>query len=272
MTSTASPPLALVTGASSGIGQAYAERLASEGRDLVIVARRADPLDELKRRLEAEHGVSVDPLVADLSTESGMSRVDAVAADARLETVIDNAALAHYMSFLELPSESAQELVKLNALAPLRLIHAALPGMVERGRGTVVSIATQLVFSASADNTRLPKRAVYTATKTFLFTLIRLLELELRGSGVRLQVVCPGVVRTEFHTRQNMDMSHMPRLEPEQVVQASMRGLKLGEVVCLPSLEEVDRLERRDQSDLDVLAGGMRPALASRYLIDDSSH
>jgi uncharacterized protein len=88
----------------------------------------------------------------------------------------------------------------------------------------VISLATQLVFSATADNPQLPRRAVYTATKAFLFTLIRLLALELRGSGVRLQVVCPGVVKTEFHARQNMDMSHMPRLEPEQIVQASMRG------------------------------------------------
>jgi uncharacterized protein len=137
--------------------------------------------------------------------------------------------------------------------------------MVERGHGTVISLATQLVFSATADNPQLPRRAVYTATKAFLFTLIRLLALELRESGVRLQVVCPGVVKTEFHTRQNIDMSHMPRLEPEQIVQASMRGLELGEVVCMPSLEDAERLQRRDQADLDVLTGGMRPTLATRY-------
>lgn len=94
--------------------------------------------------------------------------------------MIDNAALAHYMPFLEIPAEKAQELVNLNVLAPLCLIHAALPGMVERGHGTLVSIATQLVFSPTADNPQLPRRAVYTATKAFLFTLIRLLALEVR--------------------------------------------------------------------------------------------
>jgi len=264
-------PLALVTGASSGIGRAYAERLAADGYDLVVVARRGDRLEELKRRLEAAHEVSVQPLVTDLSTESGQRRVDAIASDSRLEIVVDNAALAHYMSFVELPAEKVEELVRLNALAPVRLIHAALPGMVKRGHGTVISIASQLVFSATADNPQLPQRAVYTATKAFLFTLVRLLDLELCGSGVRLQVVCPGVVKTEFHTRQDMDMSHMPRLEPEQVVQASLRGLELGEVVCIPSLEEVDRLKRRDVSDLEVLMGGMRPVLGERYAPPDPS-
>jgi uncharacterized protein len=194
-----------------------------------------------------------------------MDAVDGAASDSRLGFLVDNAALAHYMPFLDLPVERAEEVLKLNALAPLRLIHAALPGMVARRRGTVVSVATQLVFSAAADNPALPRRAVYAATKSFLFTLIRLLWLELRDSGVRLQVVCPNVVRTEFHTRQNLDVSHMPRLEPEDVVQASMRGLELGEVVCTPAVEERALLDRRDEADLALLAAGMRAQLAARY-------
>ncbi len=257
--------LALITGASSGIGWAYAERLAADGHDLVVVARRAERLNELKHRLESAHDVRVQPLVADLSTESGMRDVDAAATDPRIEVVVDNAALAYYMPFLELPVEKAEELVKLNALAPVRLIHSALQGMVERGHGTVISIATQLVFSATADNPQLPGRAVYAATKAFLFTFVRLLALELRDTGVRLQVVCPGVVKTEFHSRQNMDMSHLPRLEPEDVVQASMVGLERGEVVCIPALEQLDKLQRHDDAQIEVLMGGMRPTLAQRY-------
>lgn len=257
--------LALVTGASSGIGWAFAERLAADGYDLVVVARRAERLAELKHQLESAHGVTVQPLVADMATESGMQAVEATAGDPRLAMVVDNAALAHYMPFLQLPLEKAEELVKLNALAPVRLIHSALPGMVERGHGTIISVATLLVFSAAADNPQLPRRAVYAATKAFLFTLIRLLALELRDSGVRLQVVCPGLVRSEFHTRQGIDMSHVPRLEPEQVVQASMVGLERGELVCIPALEELDGLQRRDDAELAMLTGGMRPVLAKRY-------
>ncbi len=257
--------LALITGASSGIGRAYAERLAADGFDLLVVARRGDRLAELKDRLEAEHGVSVRALVADLSTEAGMREVDEAAADSRVEMVVDCAALAHYMSFLDLLTEAAEELVKLNVLAPVRLIRAALPSMVERGNGTIVTFATQLVFSATADNPQLPRRAVYAATKAFLFTFIRLLALELRDTGVRLQVVCPGVVKTEFHTRQNMDMSHMPRLEPDKVVQASMLALDRGELVCIPTLEDADLLKRHDQGEIEILTAGMRPELARRY-------
>jgi hypothetical protein len=258
-------PLALITGASSGIGRAYAERLAADGHDLVVVARRGDRLEELKRKLESDHGVSVQALVADLSSESGMRDVDEAAADPRVQMVVDCAALAHYMSFLDLPTEKAEELVKLNVLAPVRLIHAALPSMVERGNGTIITFATQLVFSATADNPQLPRRAVYAATKAFLFTFVRLLALELRDTGVRLQVVCPGVVKTEFHTRQDMDVSHMLRLEPEQVVQASMLALDRGEIVCIPSLEDADLLKSYDKAAIEVLMSGMRPGLAERY-------
>ncbi len=269
MTSTANSshrPLALVTGASAGIGRAYAERLASEGYDLVVVARRADRLEEVKRQLEASDGVSVEPLVADLSTESGRRAVDAVATQSRLEFVVDCAALAYYMPFLKLPRDKAEELVNLNVLAPVQMIHAALPGMVERGKGTVVSFASLLAYSAASENPQLPTRAVYAASKAFLLTFIELLALELRETGVKVQIVCPGIVKTEFHTRQNLDMSARPRLEPEEVVSASMIGLRRGEVVCIPTLEETDRLQNHDQAEADVLAANMRPSLADRYL------
>lgn len=259
-------PLALVTGASAGIGRAYAERLASDGYDLVVVARRAERLHEVKRQLESVHGVSVQPLVADLSTESGRRAVDAVAAEPRLEFVVDSAALAYYMPFVKLPGDKAQELVNLNVLAPVQMIHAALPGMVERGKGTVVSFSSLLAYSAASGNTQLPKRAVYASSKAFLLTFFQLLAVELRDTGVRVQVVCPGIVKTEFHTRQNIDMSGMPRLEPEEVVKASMIGLELGEVVCIPTLEETERLKHHNDAEAEVLSANMRPALAQRYL------
>jgi len=269
MTSAASSsgrPLALVTGASSGIGRAYAERLASDGYDLIVVARRAERLDELKRQLESAHGVSVKPLVADLSTESGRHAVDAAATQPRLEFVVDSAALAYYMPFLNLPRDTAEELLNLNVLAPVQMIHAALPGMVERGKGTVVTFSSLLAFSAASENPQLPKRAVYAATKAFLLSFIQLVAVELRGTGVKVQIVCPGIVKTEFHTRQNMDLSGMPRMEPEDIVKASLIGLERGEVVCIPTLEDTDRLQHRDQAEAEVLSANMRPSLAERYL------
>ena len=269
MTSTASStgrPLALITGASAGIGRAYAERLAADGYDLVVVARRAERLDEVKRRLESGHGVSVQTLVADLSTESGRRAVDSVATQPRLEVVVDSAALAYYMPFLDLPRDEAEELVNLNVLAPVQMIHAALPGLVARGKGAVVSFSSLLAFSAASENPQLPKRALYAAGKAFLLAFFQLLAVELRGTGVKVQIVCPGIVKTEFHTRQNMDMSGRPRLEPEEVVKASMIGLERGEVVCIPTLEEIDRLQHHDQAEAEVLSAAMRPGLAQRYM------
>ncbi len=233
-------PLALITGASSGIGRAYAERLAVDGYDLVVVARRGDRLGELKDR----HAAAEDP---------------------RIRMVVDSAALAYYMPFAKLPTERAEELVKLNVLAPVRLIHSALPGMIQRGNGAIISIASLLAFSAANANPQLPARAVYAASKSFLLTFVRLLAQELRDTGVRLQVVCPGVVKTEFHTRQQIDVSHMPRTEPEQIVQASMLVLQRGEIVCMPTVDEADRLQRYDQAANEVFMGGMKPALAGRY-------
>jgi short-subunit dehydrogenase len=258
-------PLALVTGASSGIGRSYAERLAADGHDLIVVARRKDRLTELKEMLEGRHRVTVRPLVADLSTESGMAAVEAAVTDPRLATVIDSAALAHYMPLVDLPQEKLTELVLLNALAPARLMQSAVPHMVERGHGTIVSIATLLVFSGSSTAPQLPKRTVYAATKAFLFTFVRLLAAELADTGVRLQVVCPGIVATEFHTRQGLDMSGRPRLDPEDIVEASVRGLALGELVCIPSLTGVDALRQRDEAEARVLGEGMQAQLADRY-------
>lgn len=259
-------PLALVTGASSGIGRAYAGRLAVDGYDLGIVARRGERLDEVKRELESRYGVSVEPIVADLSTESGRRAVDRVATDPRLEVVVDSAALAHYMPFMDLPPDKAQELVDLNVLAPVQLIQAALPGMVKRGKGAVVSFASLLAFSGASENPQLPKRAVYAASKAFLLTFFQLLAVELRDTGVKVQIVCPGIVKTEFHTRQNLDFSSRPRMEPEDVVRASMIGLDRGEVVCVPTLEDAGLLGHRDQAQGEVLAAGMRAALAQRYV------
>jgi hypothetical protein len=258
-------PLALVTGASSGIGRSYAERLAADGHDLIVVARRGDRLAELKELLEGRHRVTVQPLVADLSTDAGMAAVENAVADPRLVTVIDNAALAHYMPLVDLSQDELTELVMLNALAPARLIQSAVPHMIERGHGTIVSVATLLVFSGSATGAQLPKRTVYAATKAFLFTFVRLLAAELAGTGVQLQIICPGIVKTEFHTRQGLDMSGRPRLDPADIVQASIRGLALGELVCIPGLNDVDAFERRDEAEARILADGIQAQLAARY-------
>jgi hypothetical protein len=206
--------LAMVTGASSGIGEAFAERLAQDGWNLVLAARRRDRLEELAARLEDEHGVSARVAEADLANGAQLDALCGEAADTPLDMLVNNAGLAHYMPFSELPTESARELVQLNVLAPVLLTRAAVGGMVERGGGALINVASLLAFSGSWEVPHVPPRAVYAASKSFLVTFTQILANELRGSGVRMQVVCPGVVRSEFHSRQGLDLSAVPRMEP----------------------------------------------------------
>jgi short-subunit dehydrogenase len=226
--------LAMVTGASSGIGEAYADRLAADGWDLVLVARRRDRLEQVAARVKAAHGVSAVVLDVDLADPVQLEALCAEQAELPLGLLVNNAALAHYRPFAELPAAQAQELVELNVLAPVLLTRAALGGMVARGEGAVINVASLLAFSGSWDRPYLPKRAVYAASKSFLVTFTQILARELEGSGVRVQVVCPGVVRSEFHTRQGLDMSEVPRMEPGSVVQASLQDLERGVVVSIP--------------------------------------
>lgn len=255
------PELALVTGASSGIGKAFAERLGRDGYDLVVVGRRRQRLEELATSLP---GVQVEVVAADLSTDAGIDAVAAVAASRPLTMLINNAGVAHYMPLADLSVEQASELTHVKNVAPAMLTRAALPGMLERRHGTVINIAGMIAFSGPAPSSVMPRRAVYAGALAGAVAMSQTLSAELDGSGVRVQVVCPGVVATEFHTVQGMDLSAVPRMSADDVVTASLRGLELGEVVCAPGVEDASLLERVFAADLAAF-GAQSPQLASRY-------
>ncbi|OON82819.1 SDR family NAD(P)-dependent oxidoreductase [Streptomyces tsukubensis] len=253
--------LALVTGASSGIGDAFARRLASDGYDLVVVGRRLDRLEALAAALPE---VKVEPLEADLSTDEGVDRVAEVCAAEPLTMLVNNAGVAHYMPFTELPADKARELLHVKVVAPTMLARAAAPGMLSRGTGTVINVAGMIAFSGPAPHSQMPRRAVYAGTLAHLVALTQTLRAEFEGTGIATQVVCPGVVATEFHERQGLDMSAVPRMTADDVVTASLRGLELGEVVCAPGVEDADLLEAVSRADLAAF-GAQSPALATRY-------
>ncbi|MFT3692921.1 MAG: SDR family NAD(P)-dependent oxidoreductase [Kofleriaceae bacterium] len=248
--------LALVTGASSGIGRAFAQRLGKDGNDLIVVGRRQDRLDELANELS---NVKVTPVVADLATPAG---VEAVAAQCgNIDLLVNNAGVSHYMPFAELPLDKLAELIQVKVYAPTVLARAAVPGMLARGRGSIINVAGMLGFSGPV---KLPlKGTVYRATLAHLVTFSQALADELAPT-VRVQVCCPGVVATEFHSRQGMDLSKVPRMTPEDVVTASLAGLAKGEVVCAPGVENAALLETVYEAERAAF-GGQSPALASRY-------
>ena len=256
------PRLALVTGASSGIGQAFARRLAADGYNLVVVGRRADRLEELVAPFP---NVEVRPLVADLGTDAGVEAVAQVCEREALTMLVNNAGVAHYMPFTGLPASKASELLHVKVVAPTMLARAAAPGMAARGEGTIINVSGMLACGGPAPLGKAPGRAVYVATVAHIVALSQALHEELKSQGLRIQALCPGIVATEFHERQGMDLSAIPRMSVDDVVIASLHGLALGEVVCAPGVERSDLLDAVFQSDLAAF-GAQAPQLAQRYL------
>jgi short-subunit dehydrogenase len=226
--------LALVTGASSGIGEAFARALGSAGWDLALVARRRQRLAALSRELEAAHGVRAEPIAADLATSEGLRAVTTRLSRARsLALLVNNAGLGDFMPFAESAWPRGESEIRVNVMAATRLTHAALPGMIRRGRGAVINV------SSTAGFTPCPRFALYGATKAFLNSFTEALHLELRGTGVRVQALCPGLTHTEIFERAGGDTSDLPGflwMEPSDVVAESLAALERGEVICVPGL------------------------------------
>ncbi|MFR9725847.1 SDR family NAD(P)-dependent oxidoreductase [Streptomyces sp. MS19] len=253
--------LALVTGATSGIGRAFAERLARDGYDLIVVGRRQERL----AAFAAEHPeTDVRPVTADLSTGDGIDTLAGICAREPLDMLVNNAGVAHYMPLADLPADKSRELVDVKVLAPTQLMRAAIGPMLRRGRGTILNVAGMIAFSGPADKSVLPRRAVYAGTLAYLVAMTQALAAEVEGSGVRVGVVCPGVVATEFHSVQGMDLSAVPRMSADDLVTGALRGLELGETVSAPGVEDYGLLLDVFAADLAAF-GGQSPRLATRY-------
>ncbi len=259
---------ALVTGASAGIGQAFAQRLARDGYDLIVVARRRERLEALAEQLRAQHGAQVEVLAANLAHHADLQVVERRISDTTIDMLVNNAGFGGYMPFVELPPERAEELIHLQVLAVTRLTRAALPGMIARAHGDIINVSSRLAFSAPLSSPPLPKRAVYAATKAYINTFTQIVADEVKDSGVRVQVLCPGVVRTEFHQIVGADPSRFPPnivMSAEDVVTAALAGLQLGEVVCIPSLDDAALLAQNDESKRKLLMQSNMSQLAARY-------
>jgi uncharacterized protein len=260
-------PLALVTGASAGIGQSFAEQLARDGSDLIVVARRGDRLEALARRLTEAHGAKVEVLVADLATVAGVDAVAARAAAAPLKLLVNNAGFGGYRPFVEIDPRVADDLLSVHVRAVVQVTRAALPGMVQRGRGDIINVASLLAYSGAVPSGgMMPFRAVYVGAKAFQLAFTQVLATELAGTQVRVQVCMPGVVKTEFHEIQGFDTGKMPpRMVPDDIVRAALAGLDKGEVVCVPALEDTGVLKQIEAAQSAALAVGRVPGLAARY-------
>lgn len=272
------PGTAVVTGASSGIGRDYAERLAGLGHDLVLVARRQPRLAELADRLRREHGVRTEVLVADLSQDEDVSRVAGRVAADDVSVLVNNAAINGYGPYAATDAALHAKVIAVNVAAVAALSRAVLPGMLERGAGTLVNVASLLAFSGSLPPVPggLPERVVYGGTKGFVVAFTRLLAAELADTPVRVQVLCPGLTATEFHMTRgeapvDAEAAHEPGrggirggMAAADVVTASLAGLALGEVVCAPGLGDAAAVDRLIAAEAGLRTAAGAP-LAERY-------
>ena len=259
-------PVALITGASSGIGAALAERLARDGKDLVIVARRRERLEALAQRLEGETGARVEVLLADLTDAQQLLAVeDRLGADPHVDLLVNNAGFAGYGRFADLEPDFGDRLIGIHVRAPMRLTRAALPGMLARGSGAIVNIASLLALGGPLKG-RVHGRATYAGAKSFLLTFTQALAQELEFTDVRAMVCLPGMVETEFHRTHHGDAPMPPALmTAADVAQAIVVGLEMGEVICVPGLEEIHLFDQLRDTLQATLFGGNSRELARRY-------
>jgi uncharacterized protein len=226
--------IALVTGASSGIGAAFARQLAAEGADLVLVARDVDRLEGSATSLRDRYGVEVEVLPADLADEAATRPVlDRLASNERpVDLLVNNAGIGMRGRFWETPLADQERMFHLNCTAVLRLSHAALGAMVPRGRGDIIVVSSVSGFAPAV-------RGSYGASKAWATAFAESLSGQLTGTGVHVSAVAPGFVHTEFHGRAGLDMSKLPGflwLDAETVAATALRDHRAGKVLSVPGV------------------------------------
>ncbi len=256
---------ALITGASSGIGALYAERLARRGYDLILVARNIERLDALADRLQSGTFVTVDTIPADLSDIAGMRRVeDIVRTDPEISLLVNNAGMGLFAPSLQSDMATQQKMIALNVTALTRLSHAAAQTFVHRNSGAIINIASIVALAPDALN------GVYSATKAYVLAFSQALRQELMGTNVRLQVVMPGATATGFWDLAGKPVEELPQqmvMSAADMVDAALAGFDLGEFATIPSLPDIT-----DWENLEAARLALRPKLslarpATRYAL-----
>lgn len=239
MSDTPSHGAALVTGASSGIGAVYAERLARRGYDLVLAARDEGRLNALADKLRAQAGVKVDVIRADLTDRGDLLVLERrLREDASISLLVNNAGAALFGPFAEADPDKLENLIQLNITAVTRLANAAAAGFAPRGRGTVINIGSIVGLAPE-----MFAGSVYGATKAFVLYLTQTLHAELAGQGLRFQAVLPGATRTEIWDRSGRGIENVPDeilMDVDDLVDAALAGLDAGELVTIPSLPDAN--------------------------------
>lgn len=254
-------PSVLITGASSGIGAVYAERFASRGHDLVLVARDRARMDALATHLRQKNGVTVDVLPADLTRSDELAAVETrLREDSHIGILVNNAGMNIGGNFLEQATDDVERLVTLNTTALVRLTSAVAPRLAAAGGGAIINIGSVVGLAPEFGLT------VYGATKAFVLFLSQGLSLELAPRGVYVQAVLPAATRTEIWERSGTDINTLPAvMEVEELVDAALVGFDRREPVTIPPLHEFGQWESYQHARQAMLPGFAQAHAAARY-------
>lgn len=255
---------ALITGASSGIGAVYADRLATRGYDLILVARDREKLNTLARDISIRTSRSVEVLAADLLDAAGLALVEAkLQQDASITLLVNNAGIGTHTPLLQSDVKHMSRMVDLNVTAPMRLAYAAAPGFVSRGQGGIINISSIVSISPETLN------GVYGGTKAFVLAFSQSLQHELADKGVRVQAVLPGATATDFWATGGLPVENLPAeivMRATDLVDAALVGFDRGEVVTIPSLHDVAQWNAFEAARLALAPNLSSNVPAARYL------
>jgi short-subunit dehydrogenase len=228
--------LAVITGAAGGLGACFANKLAAQGHSLLLIDRREEQLAQQCKSIQERYGVAAEPCVANLCSREEVESLARRLEQTDLALLVNNAGFGTTDFFVDIDVSQHLDMIHLHVLTPVMLTHAVLPGMLERGRGGIINLSSLGAFSPTAGNVQ------YASTKTYLVVFSEALHEELRGTGVHVQALCPGFVRTEFHAADGMkglDLNRIPAkmwMSAEDVVECSLRNLGGKRVIVFPGL------------------------------------
>jgi short-subunit dehydrogenase len=257
--------LAVITGASSGIGAVYADRLARRGYDLLLVARNQARMDQLAGKLAAKTQRKIEILAADLTNSSDLAKLEQILRnDFRVTLLVNNAGVGAPAPLLNSDVADLSRMIALNIVALTRLTHAVMPSFVKRGSGTIINIASTVAVAPERSN------GVYGGTKAFVLAFSQCLWHELANTGVRVQVVLPGATTTDFRNRSSKPVEQLPQeivMPAGDMVDASLSGLDQGEFVTIPALPDFGQWQTYESARQALLPNLSRSKPAARYAI-----
>jgi short-subunit dehydrogenase len=260
---------ALITGASSGIGAVYADRLARRGHDLILVARNRERLDALAARLAGDTGRSVKVVVADLNDNADLARVEEVLRnDPGIAVLVNNAGIGDVAPLVNSDVDKMERMIGLNVTALMRLTYAIVPGFLKRGGGTIINMGSVVGIAPEVLN------GVYGGTKAFVLAFSLSLRKELAKSKIRVQVVLPGATATDFWALAGTPVERLPRqivMTADDMVDAAIAGLDQGELVTIPALPDIADWEAYEAARRKMMPKLSLRSAASRYGIPGGS-